>query len=123
MRPLILLALLFSVTIAFNIFRDEVVPEEQLLTVRRTTRDAKDSSDSSDSDEKDAKVTEGSGSGDTPAEPEEQLRRVVRDVEGESSGEEGSGDAAQVTSAPIRFVRSVDVEGSGSGSDELSSIE
>ncbi|CCD71031.1 Chondroitin proteoglycan 8 [Caenorhabditis elegans] len=56
MRPFILLALLVSVTVAFNIFRDEVVPEEQLLAVRRTTRDASDSS--SDSDEKDdAKTT------------------------------------------------------------------
>ncbi|CCD71030.1 Chondroitin proteoglycan 8 [Caenorhabditis elegans] len=115
MRPFILLALLVSVTVAFNIFRDEVVPEEQLLAVRRTTRDASDSS--SDSDEKDdakTTVTDGSGSGESPA--EEQLRRVVRDVDEEASGE-GSG-AAEVTSVPVRFVRSVDAEGSGSGSDE-----
>ncbi|PIC23135.1 hypothetical protein B9Z55_016937 [Caenorhabditis nigoni] len=114
MRPFILLALLFSVTIAFNIFRDEAVPEEQLLSVRRSTRGAADSSNSSDSDEKDDKVTEGSGSGDTPVEAEEQLRRVARDVEEASGEEEGSG---QVTSAPVRFVRSVDVEGSGSGDE------
>ncbi|CAP28561.1 Protein CBR-CPG-8 [Caenorhabditis briggsae] len=119
MRPFILLALLFSVAIAFNIFRDEAVPEEQLLSVRRSTRGADkkaDSSDSSDSNEKDDKVTEGSGSGDTPVEAEEQLRRVARDVEEASGEEEGSG-AAQVTSAPVRFVRSVDVEGSGSGDE------
>uniref|UniRef100_A0A1I7V1W8 Secreted protein n=1 Tax=Caenorhabditis tropicalis TaxID=1561998 RepID=A0A1I7V1W8_9PELO len=106
MRPFVLLALLFSVTIAFNVFREEAVaPEDQLLS-RSTRAAAADSSDSSDSDEK-----EGSGSGDAP---EEQLRRVARDVVEEASGEEGSG----VTSVPIRFIRSVDVEGSGSGSDE-----
>ncbi|CAO4376658.1 unnamed protein product [Caenorhabditis nigoni] len=120
MRPFILLALLFSVAIAFNIFRDEAVPEEQLLSVRRSTRGAADSSNSSDSDEKDDKVAEGSGSGDTPVEAEEQLRRVARDVEEASGEEEGSG--AQVTSAPVRFVRSVDVEGSGSG-DEAPAAE
>uniref|UniRef100_A0A8R1DWZ5 Uncharacterized protein n=1 Tax=Caenorhabditis japonica TaxID=281687 RepID=A0A8R1DWZ5_CAEJA len=105
MRPLLLFALLVSVTItiAFNVFRDGVEPEEQFLSVRRAARDAS-SEDSSDSDEK---VTDGSGSGEPV-----HLRRVVRAVEG--SGEEGSG-AIEVTSAPIRFARSVDVEGSGSG--------
>ncbi|CAI2353521.1 unnamed protein product [Caenorhabditis sp. 36 PRJEB53466] len=112
MRPIVLLALFLSVAVAFNIFRDEVVPDEQFLSAR-TARDASDSN-SSDSDEKDSKITEGSGSGAVDEDTTEKLRRVVRAIE-EGSGE---GSGLEVTSAPVRFVRSVDVEGSGSGAEK-----